>query len=481
MEFARAWQEEAGASLVDPDIVDAVCDADVADDDARLLVYSEALLETRVEPGEGRRALAQLRGVLDVGHVLAPLLGVVAGASLLAATLPPPDARPVNVFVFAGEGILLPAAFGLATVALSLGAGRLLTRTHWLAWAMGLLSRGALSTRLGGLTGRVLRSSGVSGPLFGGLSHLFWLGALSAFGGLAAWRFLFTDYLFAWSSTMPLTGQGVQDVFSVLAAPVSWLPGVSAPTAEQVAASEWASLADGYARGTGDVGLDEALRKGWFGLMLASVAFWGLLPRVVLYAVTRGILRRRVLKALRSPGSQAVLDALQAPRLTTVAAGDGSGPVSSLRPPVDRPAPATRRAGLDVVAFATDPPDDTTMQRLRLDRLGLSGAVHRVPEDDDELAMDAALDALAAGAEGAGGAVVAFAVSDSPGRLREAFVRDVVAAVGGGPVHVVLTGVHAFRGSPRGRSLGDRHRAWQELATRVGVPAERLHADEELS
>ena len=479
MEFARAWQEEAGASLVDPDIVDALRDCEVEGDEARLLLYAEELLESRVEAGEGRGALAQLRVALDAVHVLAPILGIFVGAALLTATLPSPELRPVNVFVFVGEGILLPALFGAATVGLSLGAGRALTRTHWLAWVVGLLSRRALSTRLGALTGRVLRGSGVAGPLLGSLSHLFWLGALSAFGGLAAWRFLFTDYLFAWSSTMPLTGQGVQDVFSFLAAPVAWLPGVGLPTAEQVTVSEWASLAEGYARGTGDPGRDEFLRKGWFSLLLASLAFWGLLPRVAAWAGSRWLLRRRVLRGLRSPGSQAVLDALDAPRLTTLAAGDGAGPARSLLPVEARPSPALRRTGLDVVAFATERPGPRTLEHLRLDRLGLSGAVHLVPEDDDDDAMGAALDALGAGAEGAGGAVVAFAVVDSPGRLREAFLRDVVAAVAGGSVHVLLTGLEAYRQSPRGRSLAERLRAWHELAERVGVPAERVHLDEE--
>ena len=479
MEFARAWQEEAGASLVDPAIVDAVADREPGGDEARLLVYAEALLEARVEAGEGRRALAQLRGAIDAVHVLAPLAGLVAGASLLAATLPAPELRPVNVFVFAGEGILLPAIFGAATVLLSLGGGRALARAHWLSWLVGLFSRRALSTRLGSLTGRVLRRSGLAGPLLGSLSHLFWLGALAAFGGLAAWRFLFTDYLFAWSSTMPLTGGGVQDLFSVLAAPVSWLPGVLAPTAEQVSVSEWASLAEGYARGTGDVGQDELLRKGWFGLMLASLAFWGLLPRALAFAASRWLLRRRVEAGLRSPANQAVLDALQAPRLQTLASGDGVGPQSALQPPAERSAPDRRRAGLDVVAFATEPPGADTLERLRLQRLGLSGAVHRIPEDDDDDAMDAALDALGAGTEGAGGAVVAFAVADSPGRLREAFLRDVVAAVDGGPVHLLLTGVRAFRTSPRGRSLDARERAWREVAERLGLPEGRLHLDEE--
>lgn len=479
VEFARAWQQEAGASLVDPAVVEATRARVVdADDDERLLTYAHALLEARVDLDEGRRALGHLRSALDTVHVAAPLIGLVAGASLLAATLPAPEARPVNVFVFAGEGILLPAMFGLVTLMLSLGAGRALVGAHWLAWLGGLMARGALATPLGRLTGRVLRSSGVSSLLFGSLSHLFWIGALTSFLGLAAWRFLFTDYLFAWSSTMPLTGEGVRALFSTLAAPVSWLPGVGAPTVEQVAVSEWASLGEGYAVTAGDPEHLEALRKGWFGLLLAAVAFWGWLPRVLLLGASRLLLRRRVARALAAPGARAVLDALAAAPLTTLQVGDGAGPASSLLPPSPHSPSEHRRAGLEVVAFATDPPPPTTLQRLRLDRLGLSEAVHTVPSDDDDDAMDAALDVLASGA---GGAVVAFAISDSPGRLRESFLRDVAAAVGDAPLHVVLMGVHAFGISPRGRALGERFSAWQALAARAGVAADRVHPDEEIA
>ncbi len=498
VEFARAWQEEAGASLVDPDIVDAVADRPADDDHERLLHYADALLQARVADDEGLGALTSLRATLSGLHVAAPLLGLLAGASLLAATLPPPDARPVNVFVFVGEGVLLPALFGLGTILLSLGAGRPLTSTHWVAWAVGLLSRGALATRLGRLTGRVLRQSGVAGPLLGSLSHLFWIGALASFTGLAAWRFLFTDYLFAWSSTMPLTAQGVEGFFSTLAAPVGWLPGVHAPGAEQVAVSEWASLLNTYAWDSGDPNRDEALRKGWYGLLLAAAGFWGLLPRVIAFFASRALLRRRILRALSSPGTRAVLDALSAPALTVLADGDGSGPAGSLLPPGrssptsarapseavsgpdDPSTPHPRRAGLDLVAFACAPPSDAVLRRLRLERLGLSGDLHRIDEDDDEPAMDAALEALGAAPAGTGGAIASFAVTDSPGRLREAFLRDVVAAVHGAPVHVVLVGVDAYRRSPRGGSLDDRLAAWRALGERVGVPADRIHPDEEV-
>ncbi len=483
VEFARAWQEEAGASVVDPDALEAARSRPAPDDDARLLAYADALLDLRVGEAEGRGALAQLRAALDAMHVAAPALGALAGASLLAATLPAPDARPVNVFVFLGEGVLLPALFGLVTMALSLGAGRVLARTHWLAWAMGWIARGALSTRLGRLTGRVLRTSGVTGPLFGSLSHLLWVGALSAFLLGAGWRFLFTDYLFAWSSTVPLTADGVHGVFSALAAPLGWLPGVHAPTPEQVSVSEWASLVEGWARSSGDPARDDALRKGWYALLLAGVGFWGLLPRIVALAATRAGLRRRVRGALRSPAHQAVLDAIAAPAMVAVQDGDGAGPSGSLLPPTARAtppsAPERRRPGLDVVTLAADPPGAGTLARLGLDRLGLSGVEHRIAEDDDDEAMEATLDALGAAGEGAGGAVVVFAVADSPGRLREAFLRDVVAAVAGGPVHVLLAGVDAFRRSPRGRMLPERIEAWREAAGRVGVPPERVHPDEE--
>ena len=479
MEFSRAWQERAGASQVDPAAL-ARARAETGPDDPddhRLLAYARALLELRLDDADGLPALARFQGALLLGPLMAAGVGLLAGASLLTVSLPPPEVRPVNLFVFVGEGVLLPAAFGVGTTALSLGAGRALLKVHWLAWILGGLERRALHTKLGSLAGRVLRTSGVSGPLFASWSHLLWICGLGAFLALAGWRFAFADYLFSWSSTLPVSEAGVRSAFSLLAFPLEWVPGVDAPSAQQVTVSHYASLEGLWSNSTGEPALDDALRKGWFALLLAGVAFWGLLPRVLGFGVARIALRRQIRAALASPAHQGVLAALDRPAVTVTARGDGAGRPSSPLPPSSRPAAQARRVGLDLVTFATPRPPDGVLERLGLERLGLSGQEHSVDDDDDDDAMSAVLDSLAGPGASAGGALVVFDFATSPGRLREAFLRDVLRTLGEVPVHVLLSGEDAWRSSPRGRSADQRRASWLALAKRAGLAEERVHSD----
>lgn len=485
VEFARAWQEERGASVADPAVVEAtVADpgwADLQDDEARLVAFSRRLLELRVEGEDGVASVTALRGGLTLGRWLLPVLGLVAGAALLQASLPPNDVRPVNVFGVLAEGVVLPGFFLLLTLLLSLRAGSLVARFHPLSALLSLLQGRALRTRVGSLAGRVLRRSGVSGALFAGTSHLFWICTLAAFLAMAVWRFAFDDYLFSWSSTMPVTEEGVEALFAVLAAPVQWVPGVHAPDAVQVEVSQYASLEGAWPRSTGDLLRDDELRKGWYLLMLAVVAFWGLLPRLAGLAWARYRLSRALRRVLDASSSRAILGALAA--CATISQRGDAGPDTLADPlPAQRPSGGGARPGqgLDVVVFATADPPPGLLKRLGLERLGLNDGIQRVPDDDDDEAMTAALERLANEDTAPGGAVVVFDVAATPGRVRERFLGDLVQRLGeDSPVHVLLTGVPRFRRGPRGRRFDDRQAAWLAMTSRAGVPIPFVHLDEE--
>ena len=133
-----------------------------------------------------------------------------------------------------------------------------------------------------------------------------------------------------------------------------------------------------------------------------------------------------------------------------------------------------------MLAFAAEPPSVELLDQLRLARLGLSGTVARIASDDDDDAMDAAVDRLA-GAEGPEGVVVTFPVGSIPDALKEEFLARVVAALGAeAPVHVLLTGGEAFAASPRGARFSQRVEAWQRVAVRAGIDAARVHTDLEI-
>lgn len=485
VEFARAWQEERGASVADPAVVAAVA-ADPSflcpqDDDARLLAWARRLLRDRVDGEDGTASVAVLQGGLAAARWLLPLVGVLAGVGMLHAGLPPNDVRPANVLVIVAEGVLLPSIFLLATLLLVPHAGRLAVWAHPLAWTLAVLGRGALRTRVGALAGRVLARSGAGASLFAALSHLFWIGVLSAFLGLAAWRFAFDDYLFSWSSTMPISGDGVRDVFGVLVAPIGWLPWIDAPSPEQVAVSEYASLEAAWAWSTGDGARDEALRKGWYLPLLAVVAFWGLLPRLAGLAWAGWRLRSGIRRALDSPGNREILLAIEASSSTSRIGDAGHSALADARPsPTPGRGTARGGGGLDVVAFAAQEPSTDRLAASGLVRLGLSGKVHVVADDDDENAIAEVLGRLGSPGTAPGGAVVVFDLLATPGRLHEGFLRAVVGSLGeGSPVHVLLIGAERFRRGPRGRRFDDRHRSWLGMAARAGVPAPFVHVDEE--
>ncbi|MCP4870185.1 MAG: DUF2868 domain-containing protein [Proteobacteria bacterium] len=483
VEFARAWQQEHRASVVDPEIVAEVAAdpayAEAADDDARMLLYCERLLQRRVDDDDGPGIVHTLQVALTAAWWIAPLAGLLLGGALLEASLPPNDVRPVNVFVVLGEGVLIPALFLTLTLLATLSGGRIVQRLHWIRPVLALLGRKALSTPIGRLGGRVLKHSGAAGPTLASLSHLLWLGALGAMLVVAAFRFTFDDYLFCWSSTLPITGDGVEQLFGVLAAPVQWLPGVDAPTAEQVTVSQYASLGGTWPRGTGDAVQDDALRKAWYALLLAVIAFWGVLPRIVGLVVSRVQSARGIDRALARSSIAAVLPALAA-HSTLRHAGTSEGPRDEL-PPTRVHAPAAARAGegLDLITFAADAPEPGILDRLGWNRLGLSGVVRAVEDDDDAVQAASVLESLTTPATAPGGAIVVFDLADTPGRVREAFLRDVVQALGrSAPVHVLLTGASAFKMGPRASAFAGRLGAWRDMAERAGVPSASVRPDE---
>ncbi|MCO4773797.1 MAG: DUF2868 domain-containing protein [Deltaproteobacteria bacterium] len=489
VEFARAWQEEQGAARVDPEVVGLVREHSAfqeASGPERLLLYAQALLHLRLDDGEGQAAAQSIRGTLSAASILVPLLGVLAGTAMLGAALPPPDVRPVSVFQFVAEGVLLPGVFLVWTLLITQALAGSVGRLHWVAWLLTLVRGRALRTRVGALAGRVLKRSGVTGPLFANFSHIFWVCSLGTFLGLGLWRFAFTDYLFSWSSTLSFTGEQVHRLFGVLSAPVAWIPGVDAPSMEQVRLSEFGSLGlagetgGAYVQSTADALADQGLRKGWVSVLLAIVAVWGLLPRILAVFTSRAAVGRRIRRSLEDPTSRMILAALSPAPSARGAEPDRSEPHAPSHP---EPASITDRAGrgLDVLTFATDPPSPAVLDRLRLSRLGLSGTVAAIASDDDDDAMDAAIAHLGS-ADGPEGAVVTFGVEAIPDGLKEEFIARVVGAVGrDAAVHVLLTGGERFKRSPRGSRFAQRLTAWRDVAHRAGVPAERVHSDVEES
>ncbi len=476
VEFARAWQEERGAALVDPQVAAAVRVDPPPDDEGRLLAYSRALIDTRLGDGtDGRRAVEGLRAALFTFGILLPILGAIAGAATLRAALPPNDVRPVNILQFVGAAVLVPTAFLLFTTTVTSLGARASAASHWVVWALSAVRGRLLQTPAGRLTGRVLRRSGVTAPLLASYSHRFWNGAFLAFLVLGFWRFASEDYLFAWSSTLPDFQVWMERLATGLATAV---PGVDAPSVQAISVSEFASLDGIWLRSSGDPAVDEELRKGWWRVLLGSAAILGLLPRIIGLIVAQVQVSRGISWGLASAWGKAVLGALE-PVIEATRHGDGSAREPQKRTGLPEVVDEAHLRGLAIVPFATAAPAPSLISAAGLDRLGISDLVLPVPSDDDRVAM-AAVTARVGDAEAApGGVVVVFDFASTPDRVREQFLQDVARALPGTrPVHVLLSGVDRFRCSPRGGRTEARRESWLAMAERAGVPESRVHVPE---
>ncbi|WP_290743797.1 DUF2868 domain-containing protein [Haliea sp.] len=149
------------------------------------------------------------------------------------------------------------------------------------------------------------------------LRHGQALGALFAAGAAAAFLVLpaVDNYGFVWGSTYPLSDPFMQALVDALAWPWhSLLPGATiAP--ELLSSSRYHAALQLL-----DAERLERMR-GWWGFLMLCLLVYSLLPRVLLYLLSRALYRRQLLASLLSyPGVERVLARMQAPLVATGAA-----------------------------------------------------------------------------------------------------------------------------------------------------------------
>ncbi len=246
--------------------------------------------------------------------LLVRLLALLAGFVTMAGFLFGSDRALVNVFLFLALFVLLQSA-------LSLLAGAMMWRTvrghvpmalplHPARWIV----QRSLPDR------RTLREAQpVLRMLF--LRYGQELGALFSVG--AALAFLLVpalgEFSFVWGSTFnPGTGL-VQRLTEILALPWSgWLPLATVPP-EVVASSRFHP-----ATATIDRSAIESMR-GWWAFLWGCLLVYALLPRLLLWVLSRLFYRRLLLRSfLHYPGAEQVLARMQAPLVSTRATPEAS-------------------------------------------------------------------------------------------------------------------------------------------------------------
>ncbi len=334
-------------------------------------------------PSPGERALAAQR----VLRSLVAGAGVATGVATALAVFSYDGARPVNVVqvlaVFVGLQVLLLAATavialpeawrrrvpGLAALQDVL---RLASPGRWPQALRRLLASAEREAfdRLLALARRHQRLYGdaqkwallVGSQIFAVAFHF---SALAAAGLLVT----FSDLAFGWSTTLSIDARELHRAVELIAAPWSrWLSDAT-PTFALIQETQ-------YFRGAGGFTVDAPRSAAWWRFLLASMACYGLAPRVALLALAswrQRVALRRVFAAM--PGVVDLRDRLDSPWIATGGGGDGAAlPEAPVR---SRAAPAPRPARVHAVRWSGVPIAEGEVGALVSAALGsdLSGVV----------------------------------------------------------------------------------------------------------
>ncbi len=139
---------------------------------------------------------------------------------------------------------------------------------------------------------------------------VFTLGAMTVFLGLLA----FTDFSFVWGSTFGLVDETVGSLTRMLGLPWSaWMPAATV-TPEMIADTRYNPAQLDLET------MNDLSRRGWWPFLFMCMAVYALLPRMILWVMSRLAFNREVRRMfVRQPGAEAVLSRMRAPAVQTQA------------------------------------------------------------------------------------------------------------------------------------------------------------------
>ena len=146
------------------------------------------------------------------------------------------------------------------------------------------------------------------------LGAIFTLGAVSAFFVVLA----LSDFTFVWGSTFQLSDSLVEEMTAWMAAPWSaWLPQATV-SGDLIFASRFHPALTSLS----PVNIEDM--RGWWPFLILSMVTYGLLPRLLLWLLSKFFYGRQMRAAfVRLPGSERVLARMKAPLVKTQ--GEGAG------------------------------------------------------------------------------------------------------------------------------------------------------------
>ncbi|MCA9528913.1 MAG: DUF2868 domain-containing protein [Myxococcales bacterium] len=207
----------------------------------------------------------------------------------------------------------------------------------------------------------------------------------------------FSDLAFGWNTTLRLDAHQVHALTDVLCAPFRWVTPGACPTEHLVQATRYSRLEGAYIGATaGGRVTDAAAVGGWWPFVAMSLFVYGLLPRVLVLALSAVGLRRALARVpLDTPDLDAVERRMRAPALRR-AHGPDPGNVAPLghgAGAVPPPRPVQGGAGALCVAwrdarFDAGALDTLLASRFDATRRGPVGAAGGADYADDEALYD---------------------------------------------------------------------------------------------
>ncbi len=461
-EAVRAYEEDGSSPLGEQDADTAGRQAG-GDLEHRLVARARALSVA----GPLREALRHVRQATSLIVVVGVVLAAVAGAATARAALSGEPAVPVNFFWVLGGVLGVQSAvlllwvvlvlIGPAAAAGSLGGGAL-ALGRWLARK---LHRDRHHLAAIQAAGSIFARGSIGRWTLGSISHGLWtafnLGCLLLVVLMLSAR----HYTFTWETTI-LSAPAYAGLTSALGF-VPDLLGFATPTPEQIAASE--APAEPAAR--------EAARQAWSGLLVGSLVFYGLAPRLLLlgFCLGRGRLayRRYRLDTLL-PGYLRLEPRLMPDGRLGVVDGESAGehPGFADRPAPARPRGAPRPPGSPaVVGFEIERPASSwppPIDGVRWHDLGF------VDGRDDSRRV---IDELVSSSDEPQVVVIVCALTTTPDRGIGGFIAEVRQAVSR-PVGLVLTAGHTLRRRGDTAQVSHRVEDWGRLAAAAGLSREHV-------
>ncbi len=455
---ALRFHEAAGSPLgEDPRAETAARDA-TGDLEHKIIVHARNRETSRAMD----EALQHLRSAMRIVFGLGTGEAFVAGIATALTSLTAPPGTPIN-FHWALLGLLgvetavllLWIVYALAswgkTTSPSLG-GLVFAVGRWLAR---LLHRDAVQLAMV----RAVAAVNARGPIahwsFGTITHGLWFAFLV--GALAMSLLLLSvkQVSFVWQTTI-LSEQSYLPTTEALAA-LPRLVGFSTPTADDIRASRW----------TGQGTPPRRVSRAWAELLVASLILYGLVPRLLLFALC-WFKRSRAIRNFRLdldlPEYQQLRERIMpSVRGKRIVDGDEE-PVGDEGPGLDAPAVIEFDGPVALVGLEIEiPADGWPPASVDVDWRDLGSVDSR---DDRERAVGA----LKSSPPGL--VLVAVSLLTSPDRGMGGFLEKLRRA-GAAPIALLLTDGGRLAGRFRSGDAAQRIDDWRRLCTGAGIPPNR--------